>query len=497
MATEDPKLHVLILPHFTPSHIMPLVEIGRLIAARGVNITIITTPHNANLFRSSVNQDINSGHQISVHELKFPSAEVGLPEGIENFSAITSTDMSAKVFYGIMLLQKPMEDLIRNLSPDCIFSDMFYPWTVELAEELKIPRLLFYPTSFLCYCVTHSLKLYAPYDMVQSDTESFLVPDLPDNIEMKRCQLQEHVTNKTRFGELMNAIEESELKSYGLVHQTFYELEPAYADHYGKIKPAKFWSILPLFQFFKGEKKEQMSNDSISEQHNCLSWLDTQKPNSVVFVCFGSMVRFSDAQLTEIALALEASNHPFIWVVRKSEESREKQEESWLPAGFEERMVEGNKGMIVRGWSPQVKILAHPATAAFMTHCGWNSVLEAVAAGVPLITWPLFAEQFRNEKLIEILKIGIGVGAEVCNPTFEITCPPVGRDKIEKALSKLMGGSEESQKIRQKVKEMAALAKGAVEEDGSSYNNITALVEDLKACAFEKSKSGYFVKGVS
>nr|UMX47354.1 UDP-glycosyltransferase UGT73CB2 [Aralia elata] len=488
MAIEDPKLHVLFLPYFTPSHMIPMVEMGRLFAARGVNVTIITTPHNANLFRSSVNQDINSGHQISVHELKFPSTEVGLPEGIENFSAIRSTDMSAKVFYGIMLLQKPMEDLIRNLSPDCIFSDMFYPWTVELAEELKIPRLLFYPSSFLYHCVMHSLKLYAPYDKVQSDTESFLVPDLPDNIEMKRCQLQEHVMNRTRYGELINAIKESELKSYGLVHHTFYELEPAYADHYGKIKPRKLWHIGPLFQFFKGEKKEQTSNDSISEQHNCLSWLDTQKPNSVVFVCFGSMVRFSDAQLTEIALALEASNHPFIWVVRKSEESREKQEESWLPTGFEERMVEGNKGMIVRGWVPQVKILDHPAIGGFMNHCGWNSVLEAVAAGVPLITWPLYAEHFYNEKLIELLKVGVGVGAEVWNSGFEISCPLQGREMIGKALSRLMGGSEESQKIRQQAKEMATIAKGAVEEGGSSYNHLAALIIEMKACAFEKKQ---------
>nr|WBV74267.1 UGT2 [Panax major] len=491
MATEDPKLHVLILPYLTPSHMMPLVEIGRLIAARGVNITIIATPHNANLFRSSVDQDINSGHQISIHELKFPSAEVGLPEGIENLSAITSTDMSAKVFEGIMRLRKPMEDLIRNLSPDCIFSDMFYPWTVELAEELKIPRLMFYPSSFFYYCLSHSLKLYAPHDQkVQSNTESFLIPHLPDTIEMKRSQLQDHVKGKSRLGVFMDAIKDSELKTYGIVHMTFYELEPAYADHYIKIKPAKFWGILPLFQFFKGLKAPR-SNDS---QHNCLSWLDTQKPNSVVLLSFGSLVRFPDAQLTEIALALEASTHSFIWVVRKSEASRENQEESWLPAGFEERMMEGNKGMMVRGWAPQVKILAHPATGAFMTHCGWNSVLEAVAAGVPLITWPLFAEQFYNEKAInEVLKIGVGVGAEVWNPTFEITCPPVGRDKIEKALSKLMGGSEESQKIRQKAKEMAAMAEGAVAVGGSSYNNITALIEELKACAFEKSKNGYII----
>lgn len=494
MATQTSQLHVIFVPFLTSSHMIPMSEMARLFAGRGVTVTIITTQHNANLFRTSVDQDISSGHQISICELDFPSAKVGLPDGIENLNTITSSDMSIKVFYGMMLLQKPMEDLIRRLSPDCIFSDMFYPWTVELAEELGIPRLMFYPSSFLYHSMKHSLKVYAPYDRVESETESFLVPHLPDNIEMKRSQLQEDVKKNTRYGELMNKIEESEKKSYGLVHHTFYELEPAYADHYAKIKQMKFWQIGPLFQFFKEEKEEEGSSDFISQQHSCLTWLDTQKPNSVVFACFGSMVRFSDDQLTEIALALEASNHPFIWVVRKSEKSRENQQESWLPVGFEERVVQGNKGMIVRGWAPQVKILDHPAIGGFMNHTGWNSVLEAVAAGVPLITWPLFAEHFYNEKLVELLNVGVGVGAEDWNSGFEINCPIVGKDKIATALSRLMGDSLESLKIRENAKEMAAIAKAAVKEGGSSYNQLTALIEEMKACSFQKAKDGASVK---
>ncbi|KAK1392389.1 Glycosyltransferase [Heracleum sosnowskyi] len=473
MASKDQNLHVLILPYLTPSHMIPLVDIGRLFAGRGVIVTIITTPHNALLFKSSIDQDLESGHHISVHELTFPSKEVDLPEGIENFNAITSSEMATKVFFGVMLLQKPIEDFIRKLSPNCIFSDMFYPWTADLANELNIPRLMFYPSGLLSHCVAHSLSVYAPHDSVESETESFLIPNLPHEIEMKRCELPEHVKIKTRYGELMKAIEESEQKSYGTLHNTFYELEPAYADHYGKIKKHKFWHIGPIFQFFK---KAEKFIDSSSEQHYCLSWLDTQKPDSVLYICFGSMVRFSDAQLTEIALALEASNTQFIWVVRKGVENQE----TWLPSRFEERISKNNKGLIVREWVPQVKILDHPSTGGFLNHCGWNSVLEAVVAGVPLVTWPLFAEHFYNEKLVELLKIGVKVGADVWNSGFEIKSPLVGRELIENALSKLLDGSDESLIIRRRAEEIGVMARGAVMDGGSSLNQLADLIEEMK-----------------
>ncbi|KAM7518903.1 hypothetical protein LguiB_017865 [Lonicera macranthoides] len=478
MAIDDPKLHVLFLPYFTPSHIIPLVDAGRLFASRGINTTIITTPYNARLFQATVDRDIALGHQISVRELQFPRTEVDLAEGIENFSTVGLSEAS-KVSKAIALLQKPMEQLIRDLSPDCIFSDMFFPWTVDLAEELKIPRLIFYPSCFFYHCASHSLKVYTPYESVESESENFLVPFLPDKIEMKKSQLQDYVKMKTMFGEFINLITESEMRSFGSVHDTFYELEPAYVDHYKKVKGTKQWHIGPLFNL--------SNRDTGDEQHICLNWLETQRPNSVLYVCFGSMVRFTDAQLNEIALALEASKCPFIWVVRNKCKTQEDEKEGWLPEGFEERMVECNKGMIIREWVPQLKILNHFAIGGFMTHCGWNSILEAITAGVPLIMWPLFAEQFYNEKLIDLVGIGVRVGNEVWNPWFVIKSPLIRSDSICEAITHLMGCSVEAEHIRGNAKEMAEMAKRAVAKGGSSYTNLTALIEEIKACTAEKS----------
>ncbi|KAG5573466.1 hypothetical protein H5410_063232 [Solanum commersonii] len=206
--------------------------------------------------------------------------------------------MAIGVFMGITLLQKPMECFIFELRPHCIISDMFFPLTVDVAEQLKIPRLTFYPTNVMYHCVEHCLKLYTPHEKV---------PGLPYEIEMKRSQLPKNVKNNLEgpYWELLKKIKESEPQSYGMIHDTIYDLEPSYAELYQKFKGKKSWLIGPSFHF---SKRNNSRSSPDQEQHSCLSWLDSQESNSVLYICFGSMGRFSDPQLTEIALALEALN---------------------------------------------------------------------------------------------------------------------------------------------------------------------------------------------
>ncbi|RZC48471.1 hypothetical protein C5167_016892 [Papaver somniferum] len=363
-------LEIFFIPFVAPGHMIPMIDLARAFAtSQGVRVHIIITTHNALLFKSSIDQDVNSSNaDIQLHILKFPSSQVGLPEGIENFNSIISPDMYSKVYQGISILQQPMEKLLLKNNPDCIISDMYYPWTNDLANQLGCPRLVFRVNSFFSLSVMESIRRYRPHDTVSSDMETFQVPGLPHHhrIEMTRSQLPDHVRTRTPYGDLMDTFRESEMRSYGVIVNSFYELESPYADHF----------------------------------RNCMSWLDSMEPNSVVYVSFGSMARFQKTQLVEIASALETCGHPFIWVVREPKEEGKNQ--GWLLGEFEKRM--NKKGMIIRDWAPQVTILAHPAIGGFVTHCGWNSVLESVAEGVPMITWPLFAEQFYNEKLvIEVL----------------------------------------------------------------------------------------------
>ncbi|KAH0642926.1 hypothetical protein KY289_033900 [Solanum tuberosum] len=475
MDNGSKQLHVLFLPYFATGHIIPLVNAARLFASHGgVKVTILTTHHNASLFRSSIDNSL-----ISIDTLKFPSTEVGLPEGIENFSSTSSNEIGGKVFHGIYLLQKPMEDKIREIHPDCIFSDMYFPWTVDIALELKIPRLLFNQSSYMYNSILYNLRLYKPHEYLMESksitSTNFSVPGLPDKIEFKLSQLTDDLIRpadqRNDFDELLDRTRESEDQSYGIVHDTFYELEPDYAEYYQKMKKTKCWQIGPISYFSSklSPRKELISSadESIS---SVVEWLNKQKHKSVLYVSFGSIVRFPEEQLAEIAKALEASTVPFIWVVKEDQSAKT----TWLP----ESLFDEKKGLIINGWAPQLTILDHSAVGGFMTHCGWNSVLEALIAGVPLVTWPVFAEQFYNEKLVEVMGLGVKVGAEVHSSDggVEISSPVLRTEKIKEAIERLM----ESQKIREKAVSMSKMAKNAVEEGGSSWNNLTALIDDIK-----------------
>ncbi|KAL5997527.1 UDP-glycosyltransferase [Asimina triloba] len=201
----------------------------------------------------------------------------------------------------------------------------------------------------------------------------------------------------------------ADLTSYGVVVNSFSELENEYVGFCGKaLWNKKVWTIGPVSLCNKDMLvKAARGNRAAISQHECLIWLDLRKPKSVVYVSFGSLCRLGPSQLMQIGLALEASKKPFIWVIKGVVEPKEI--EKWIATGFEDRTKE--TGLIFRGWAPQILILSHPAIGGFLTHCGWNSTMESICAGVPMITWPLFGEQVLNEKLVvNVLKIGVDLG---------------------------------------------------------------------------------------
>ncbi|XP_043708481.1 UDP-glucose flavonoid 3-O-glucosyltransferase 7-like [Telopea speciosissima] len=450
MGSETHKqFHAFFVPLMAQGHLIPMTDITRLFASRGVKVTILTTPSNASLFSNTIDRDVQLGLDISVQLIPFPSVEARLPEGCENLSSTTSPSMTNNFSKALDLLQPPFEfKLLQQQHPaDCIISDMFFPWVTDSAIKLGILRFIFHGTSFFSCCVMDSIKRYAPHENLKSDSYPFIVPRLPDQIELTRSQVPE---TKSEFAELLERVRKSEERSYGVLVNNFYELEPAYADHYKKVIGRTAWDIGPISlrnrDFADKAQRGNSSSYNIDGHEYCLNWLDKKKSNLVLYVCFGSVTRFTASQLLEITMALDTSGHPFIWVVRS--------EEREIPEGFKERN-EG-KGLIIRDWAPQVLILDHPAVGGFVTHCGWNSTLESVSAGVPMITWPLFAEQFYNEKLVtQVLRIGVSVGAnEWSGFVGERNAAAVKREDIETAVDQLMGGGEEAERMRSRATEL-------------------------------------------
>lgn len=475
MATETRQLHIIFFPLMAHGHMIPTLDIARVFAAHGVATAIITTPRNAAFFTNPLKNSPQFSTKIEVKTVPFPSVEAGLPSGFENLDSAKSPEDSKNFFKATSMLGESLEQILRDYHshPTFLVADMFFPWAVDAALKFGIPSLIFHGMSFFSLCVTNSLRSYEPYKTIESDSEPFVIPNLPDEIVLTRNQLPDNIREnaQTDITKLLDKLGGAERKSYGVIVNSFYELESAYAHHYRNVLGMKAWPIGPLSLWkFNNQDKAQRGKTASVNEKECLKWLDSKTPNSVIYVCFGSVVKFTPPQLFELAMGLENSGQQFIWVVRKGEEETE----DWLPEGYEKRN-EG-KGLIIRGWAPQVVILEHEAIGGFVTHCGWNSALEGVSAGVPMVTWPVFAEQFHNEKLVsQVLRTGVEVGAKKWIRTVGDS---VKREAIEKAVRRVLVG-EEAEEMRSRAKKLGEMAKRAVQEGGSSYSNLSALIEEL------------------
>ncbi|KAK3195839.1 hypothetical protein Dsin_027149 [Dipteronia sinensis] len=481
MGSEIRQLHIFFFPFMAHGHMIPTVDMAKLFGTRGVKTSIITTPANAPLLSKTIQRSNNLGIEMDLKIIKFP-VEAGLPEGCENIDAVTKSGTGLDMFINFLkataMLQEPLEQLLRECKPDCLVADMFFPWATDAAAKFRIPRLVFHGTGFFSLCTTACMTMYEPHKQVSSDSEPFVVPGLPDDIKLTRNQLPDMMTSndETDFTKMLKASKESELKSFGVVVNSFYELEPAYADYYRNVLGRKAWHIGPLSLCNRSlEDKASRGKQASIDENECLQWLNSKIPDSVVYICFGSVASFNSDQLMEIAMGLEASGQDFIWVVRK-EKKDEDANEDWLPEGFEKR-IEG-KGLIIRGWAPQVLILEHEAVGGFVTHCGWNSTLEGIStAGMPMVTWPMFAEQFYNEKLVtEVLKIGVSVGVQ---RWARLVGNFVKRDAIEKAVKEIMVGDRAGE-MRSTAKALGEMARRAIEKEGSSYSDLNGLIDELR-----------------
>lgn len=473
---EDPRpLKIYFLPFLSPGHLIPLSEMARLFAVAGEDVTIITTPANANLLH----------HSLSTHLVEFPSKEVGLPAGLENYFSVNDIETAKKLFIGMTLMQSQITKFIVSNPPDCIISDMHYPWTADTAAGLRIPRL-----AFSGYCIFAQSLLEAlrspnsPHRFVESDYDPFEIPGLPDRVVITRSQLPDYIQTPSGYTQLVEQWREAELKSYGILVNTFCELEPDYTEYYARIMGHKVWQIGPAGLIHRNAvEKVERGHKTVVGQHECLDWLGSKEPGSVLYVCFGSGCQFPDEQLYEVASGLASSDTQFIWVILGKDKDKDpgSDTEKWLPGGFEEMSKETGRGMIIRGWAPQVLILDHPSVGGFMTHCGWNSTMEAISAGVPMVTWPLYSEQFLNEKLVtQVLKIGVEVGAQDWSLWVDAGKKVMRREKIETAVRRVMDGGDEAMEMRKKAKELGEKARNAVKEGGSSHRNLMALIQDLR-----------------
>ncbi|KAK9158697.1 hypothetical protein Scep_005271 [Stephania cephalantha] len=479
----ESQLHFILLPFMAQGHMIPMIEIAQLLARRSVIATIITTHQNMLRHKAVLDRAMASGLPIRLLQLHFPSREVGLPEGCENADTVPSLDLFPNFFQAIDMLKFQLEESLAEIvpKPSCLIYDMFFPWASEVATKFDIPRIVFHGMSCFSHLCHHILRNAEVMERVESEYEPFFIPNLPRPIEITKNKLPGTLKKSNQLAGRIDRMVEAEESAYGMLINSFEELEPEYVKLYREARRGNVWCIGPLSLSNKNESDIVERGDKASiDKNKCLEWLDSREPNSVMYVCLGSMCRLTAKQLIEIGMALEASEQSFVWVIR-SDDKRYRELESWLDReGYEERNKE--RGLVIRGWAPQVMILSHRSVGGFLTHCGWNSTLEALCAGVPMLTWPMFAEQFLNEKMIvEVLMVGYSLGVDAAIEWGEIEKITVKKEEIERGVRRLMDKSTgEYEEMKRRVEEIKEMGERALKEGGSSHLNLTSLIDDVR-----------------
>jgi len=279
------------------------------------------------------------------------------------------------------------------------------------------------------------------------DSPSFIIPSTP--LHFRRV-----------IKELFEAMD----KVNWVLGTSCYEIEEEIVNSMASLTP--IYPVGPLVSpFLLGEKeRSDVSVDMWIPEDSCIEWLDTMPDSSVIYVSFGSLIALSEKQVDNIAAALKNSNKAFLWVMKPSNGESNAE----LPVGFLEETKE--RGLVVK-WCPQEKVLMHPSVACFITHCGWNSTLETLVTGVPVIAWPFWTDQATNAMLVEKV-FGNGVRAKY----GEDGIPNV--EEIERCIKDVTEGSR-AEEIKKRAMEMKELALKTLQENGTSNKNINKFITDL------------------
>ncbi|XP_058180388.1 UDP-glycosyltransferase 90A1-like [Rhododendron vialii] len=453
--------HIVLFPFMSKGHTIPLLHLARLLLHRNTTVTIFTTPANQ-LFIS----DSLSHTDASIVELPFPQNIDGVPAGVESTDKLPSMSLFPPFAAATKLMQPNFEQSLETLpNVTCIISDGFLGWTLESATKFGIPRLVYYGMSNYSNAVVMSAVIKNnQLSGSELDDDPFAVTDFPW-IKLTRNDFDEPFNSREPEGphiDFIIAQVNATSNSYGLVTNSFCELEELFVEYWNRESKPKSWCIGPLCLAEPLTKTEPWSH----KKPTWLQWLDQKlaQGSSVLYVAFGSQAEISSQQLREIEVGLEKSKVNFLWVTRKSE--------SELDVGFQER-VKG-RGLVVRDWVDQRAILRHESVRGFLSHCGWNSVLESVCAKVPILAWPMMAEQHINARMV-VEEIKVGLRVETSNGSVRgfVKC-----EGLEKMVRELMEG-EMGKEVRKKVKEFGEAAKKAVEEGGSSWHTLNQLIDEL------------------
>ncbi|KAL6616008.1 hypothetical protein ACP70R_038278 [Stipagrostis hirtigluma subsp. patula] len=463
------KKTVVLYPGLGVGHLTPMVALAKVFLQHGVDVTValVEPPVKSPDFSAAVARATASNPSVTFHVLPSPPPAAAGPGSDD-----TTKHRATQFLNFLAVMNAPLRDFLRSLpSVHALVLDMFCTDALDVAAELNLPVYYFYASG----AGDLAVLLNMPSMLASMNTSFGELGDSPLSFPgappIKASDLPEEVIKDREAAKGVLRMFERMPEANGILINTFESLETraVRALRDGLCVPNRatppVYCIGPLVS--GGGDKE----------HECLRWLDEQPDHSVVFLSFGSLGTFSKKQLDQIAIGLEKSGQRFLWVVRSpgspdhkfGQPLPEPDLDALLPDGFLERTKD--RGLVLKSWAPQVDVLHHRATGAFMTHCGWNSTLEGITAGLPLLCWPLYAEQRMNKVfIVEEMKLGVelqGYDEEV-----------VKAEEVE-AKVKFVMDSEGGRALRERATVEKSMAAEALKEGGSSRAAFVEFLNDL------------------
>ncbi|KAJ7972366.1 Glycosyltransferase [Quillaja saponaria] len=473
MGKQDNQMrpHAIMFPLPLQGHVIPSVHLAIKLASKGFTITFVNT-HSIH-HRTTKSQatptggdDIFTGARKSGLDIRYTTVSDGFPL---DFDRTLNEDQFAEGF--LHVFPAHVDELIGNMVRSdtdppitCLVADTFLVWTSMIAKKYKLVNVSFWTEPALVYTLYYHLDLlkinghFASHD-IREDSIDY-IPGV-DAIEVKdlASYIKDNDTSSAVARMIFKAFEDARGADF-IICNTVQELE---SEVISALQDKQLvYPIGPILQ--PGFTKSTVVTSLWSES-DCTQWLNTKTGGSVLYVSFGSLATVSKSDILELAHGLIVSKVSFVWVLRAGIVGPGVTD--ILPVGFEDDIRDG--GLVVP-WCRQVEVLSHPAIRGFLTHCGWNSILESIWCGIPLLCFPLMADQISNRKLVvDDWKIGLNL----CDRK------PITRVEVAKNINRLISGKL-ADELRKNSNAVRMTLVNALSKNGSSEINFNQFINHVK-----------------
>ncbi|OVA12988.1 UDP-glucuronosyl/UDP-glucosyltransferase [Macleaya cordata] len=460
--------HFIVLSFPAQGHINPTLQFAKRLIRTGAHVTFVT----------SLSAHKRMSNTSTIDGLTYAPFSDGYDDGFKPGDDVQHFMSELERLGSQALAELILSSANERRDVTCVIYAILIPWVADVANNLKTPSVLLWiqpSTVFDIYYYyyngykdvisnnnndpLYSINLPNLPLLTFRDIPSFFLPTNPYSFALPTFEQQLQILGR-----------ESNSKPKVLVN-TFDALESeALRAVDDKINLIGIGPLIPS-AFLDGQDPSDTSfgGDLFNVSHDYREWLDTKEESSVVYVSFGSMSVLQNRQMEEIGRGLIESGLSFLWVIRENKERTKSEEENEILSWIKR---EGKELGFIVSWCSQMEVLSHPSIGCFLTHCGWNSTLESIVGGVPIVGFPQWTDQGTNAKLVEdVWKMGVRMRE---NEEEKI----VEREEVKRCLKMVMEG-ERGEEMRRNAKKWKELAKEAVREGGSSERNLRAFLEEI------------------